>query len=342
MITGSTSLSWEEATKSFFLHKKATRSRKTADFYRTQLTGLMRWALDESISLETFGKSSLDAYLATRLDAGISQTTLHHDALCAKVFLKWCVSNDVLERSRLDDYQVRDAPTPNKYMPTDEDMAKLLAGVARYWDTATNPKMKEVKASRRSFHRDKNYAIILMLLDTAARVGEILSLKIDEYRVQKDANGEEIAHIIISESKSRKPRTIPVSPDGRHALNQWLAVRKRVMGGAPKGQDEGYLFISEAGTRVLERVFLRALKNVVEFAGAADKITLHSLRRYSLNKLAKHNLMAAQAIAGHTDPKTTMIYTKIDPDFIRQQHEQVGVLRGILQSKRVERKKRLI
>lgn len=78
------------------------------------------------------------------------------------------------------------------------------------------------------------------------------------------------------------------------------------------------------------------------FAGLSPNITLYSLRRYSLNRLAKHNLLAAQTIAGHKDTKTTLIYTRIDPDFVRAMHEEVGVVRGILKSKRPVARRRLV
>ena len=109
----------------------------------------------------------------------------------------------------------------------------------------------------------------------------------------------------------------------------------------PKAEDEGWLFLSEAGTRISERAFLKAVKKFISCAGLSSRISLHSLRRFSLNRLAKHNLLAAQAIAGHKDTKTTLIYTKIDPDFVREMHDQVGVVRGILVGKRSEKKKRL-
>jgi len=72
-----------------------------------------------------------------------------------------------------------------------------------------------------------------------------------------------------------------------------------------------------------------------------DRITLHSLRRFSLNKPAKKNLLMAQRIAGHKDPKTTLIYTEIDPDFIRAEHQETGVVRGIIQSKQAGKCTRL-
>jgi site-specific recombinase XerC len=147
--------------------------------------------------------------------------------------------------------------------------------------------------------------------------------------------------ITMRVAKGREPPTNPVSRDCAEAIGLWLKVRARVMANVSKEEDEGWLFISETGTRIDEGRFLRATKEFASYAGLSDNITLHSLRRYSVNRLAKHNLLASQSIAGHKDTKTTLIYTKIDPDFVRQQHEEVGVLRGILNSRRAEKRKRL-
>jgi hypothetical protein len=43
----------------------------------------------------------------------LSANTLHHDALCAKVFMKDCSRYDLIPRNLLADYQVRNAPKPH-------------------------------------------------------------------------------------------------------------------------------------------------------------------------------------------------------------------------------------
>jgi site-specific recombinase XerD len=309
MDTASPTASWKEAYRGFLLHLKANRAPKTVRFYATQLGGVYRWALGNDISLAKFGKTHLDAYLSERLDKNISRTTLHHDALCAKVFLKWCVKNDLLDRSLLADYEVRKAPAPAKYMPTQEDMGTLLAGLQEYWDGRKNPHTKYLSSAKREFHCERNYAIVLTLLDSACRIGEVLSFTLEDYRENKDN-----AELTVRVSKGREPRSIPVSDECREAIAAWLKVRRKIMKDVPKAEDAGYLFISETGGRIDEGRFSKTLHKGTEFAGLSEKITLHSLRRFSLNRLAKHNLLMAQTIAGHKETKTTLLYTKIDPD----------------------------
>jgi site-specific recombinase XerC len=101
------------------------------------------------------------------------------------------------------------------------------------------------------------------------------------------------------------------------------------------------VFISEYGTRMDESIFLKAVKRLVQLAGMSEGITLHSLRRYSLNRLAKTNLLAAQQIAGHKKTETTLLYTKLDADFVPNVYTEASIVKGIVTSKRPSRKKLL-
>ncbi|MES2460489.1 MAG: tyrosine-type recombinase/integrase, partial [Armatimonadota bacterium] len=334
-VTDFTSSSWAEALREFLLNMEATRAPKTHRYYKVQLAQLVRWADTNDVSFSDFGKRDLDRFLVERAKSGKSQVTLHHDAICAKAFLAWCSRNDLLKRSPLADYQVRNAAKPPMYMPTDEDVRALLAAIHGYWNTATNPDVRYNPSAKRIFHRDRNYAIILGLLDTACRIGEMISLKVDDIRLEQRS-------ITIRESKGRESRTIPISAEWAATVEVWLKVRRRAMKNVPIGEDEGWLFISETGSRLDEGRFLKVLKKYRAFANLTGKITLHSLRRFSINKLVKHNLLMAQIIAGHKDTKTTLIYTKLDPEFVRDMHGQVGVVRGIVTTKAAEKRKRLV
>lgn len=274
MVTESTILTWQEALREFLLHLEATRAEKTRLFYQVQLGRLVAWTEEQHIPLEAFGKRHLDRYLVDRARAGLFPTTLHADALCAKALLRWCVKNDILERSLLAEHEIRKAPTPARYMPA-EEVRNLLAAVQDYWSPAKNPDVRYHPLMRRTFHRDRNYAIILGLLDTACRINEMLSLKVEDYR-------EGDRQILIRESKGREPRALPISRELAEAIGVWLRVRARVRVDAP---DEGWLFVSEFGGRADSVSFLKAVKRCLHWAGLSEHITLHSLRRFSQSPL---------------------------------------------------------
>ena len=335
--SSATCVTWEEAVRGFVLHKKATRAPRTARFYRDYTRGLADWANAQPVPLDRFTKRHLDEYLVFRQEAGKSPTTLQHDALAATVRFEWCHRNDLIDRDPLAEYKVRAAPRPPKYMPTQQDVQRLLEALPAFYDRAQNPAIRYASADKRSFHRERNYAVEVTKLDTACRIGEILDFKVGDY-----VRGETGWQLTVREAKGRQPRVLPVSAECAGAINQWLTVRRRVMSDVPPGEDEGWLFISETGGRVNEGNYLRGIKKVVRWANLPEEINNHSQRRFSLNRMAKHNLLGAQAIAGHKDPKTTLIYTQIDPEFVREIHEQVGVVRNLLVSNRTVKRQRLV
>lgn len=332
-MTDILSFTWSDALREYLLHKEASFAPKTVRYHKVQLSGIAEWASREEILFHQFGKRHLDRYLIERANAGKSQLTLHHDAICAKAFFHWCARENLIERSPLVEYQIRRAPTPPKHMPADEEMQKLLVAVHDYWNPRLNADVRYNPPPKRAFHRDRNYAVILGLLDSAARIGEMLSFKVNDYQPSE-------RRITIRESKGRESRELPVSAEWADALTVWMKVRAKVMSQVPKEEDEGWLFIAETGGRLDEGRFLKALKSYRRFAGISGEITLHSLRRYSLNKLSKVDILGAQRIAGHKETKTTLIYTRIDPDHVRDVHARAGVVKGIVTNRRYEENKR--
>ena len=133
------------------------------------------------------------------------------------------------------------------------------------------PSIRFTPVSKRVFQRDRNYAIILGLLDSASRIEEMLSLKVNDYRPKE-------RQVVIRESKGREPRTLPVSPEWVEALNVWLRQRSTIMAGH---DDEGFSFLSEFGGRLDEGRFSKPLKKVTGWAKISGRITLNSLRRYT-------------------------------------------------------------
>lgn len=327
-------LTWGQALRSFLISMEGTNlSDKTITFYRGELTQLIRWAEAEGISFDEFNKPELDWYLSERRKT-VSRGTLRHDAVSAKAFFGWCTDSGIIDESPFAAYHVKAAPRPFKYVPTEEEVRGILKALDRYWDPEHNPGMKNLAWSRRALHRERNRAIILMLLDTATRIGEVGNLKLDDYRAKE-------MQITIRESKGKEPRALPISPGTVEAVGNWLKVRERMMKRVPTEEDEGWLFLSEYGSAVDLCRFGKSIKAVLRWAGINDKITLHCLRHYSLNRLAKVNRTVAQQIAGHKDPRTTEVYIHLDADYMRQVHAQVGIVDTVLENRRLARKKRL-
>lgn len=336
VTTGTSQVTWEEALREFLLHERAIHAPKTYRYYDIQLRQLVAWATANAVPFEGFGKRHMDRYIAHRIDSGKARLTLRHDGVCAKKFLSWCAKNDLLDRSPLAEYEVHNAPKPQKHMPSSDEVIQLLQAIQDYWDPEKNPRIRWMPGPTRIFHRTRNAALIMGLIDTACRIGEALNLKVGDVRLAEES-------VVIRESKGKEPRTLPVGPEWKESLEAWLKVRKRVMANVPPEEDEGWLFMSDTGTRLDENRFLKTLWRVTAFAGLPKEIALHSLRRYSLNRLAQHNLLMAQEIAGHKETKTTYGYTKLDAEFVRREHAIASPLGSVMSNKyRPSKRKQLV
>ena len=133
---------------------------------------------------------------------------------------------------------------------------------------------------------------------------------------------------------------MPISATTIEAARAWEKVRERVIRGAD--EDSGSLFISVFGTRIEESKFGKSVCRYVKFAGLSKHITLHSLRRFYLNWVVKNRPLAAKEITGHKDLNTTMLYTKIDADYVRQVHAEADALGSVINSKRKPALKRTV
>ena len=61
------------------------------------------------------------------------------------------------------------------------------------------------------------------------------------------------------------------------------------------------------------------------------------------NDVIERGLLATQQIAGHKETRTTLLYTQLDPDFVRGVHDSVGVVSGVLENRRaLKQRKRLV
>jgi site-specific recombinase XerD len=124
-----TDLTWGEAFQDY-LESLIVRNRatKTVAFYRVQLRQLMLWVEEENVPFDQFGKRHMNRYLAKRRET-VSRSTLRHDGVAAVAFFKWCARNDYLLQNPLAEYEVKAAPRPPKYVPTDDEVRGLLKGL---------------------------------------------------------------------------------------------------------------------------------------------------------------------------------------------------------------------
>ena len=146
----------------------------------------------------------------------------------------------------------------------------------------------------------RDRALILLLLRTGMRIGELLAVKVS------DINLTERKILIYVGEKSFQGRVVYYNDDAAQALQHWFRERDR---------QSDYLFPGRSGPGTISYVTAHsAMRKCLEHAGLSDKgYSLHNLRHtFATDMLnAGMRLEVLQQILGHQEIEMTMRYAKM-------------------------------
>ena len=147
--------------------------------------------------------------------------------------------------------------------------------------------------------RPRDRAMILVLLRTGMRIGELLSTKIQDIKLRE-------RRILIHESaKNRTGRVVYLSDDARTALKKWIKIRS---------QNPKYLFYGHRGRQLSYEAARAAFNKYTKKAGVCKKgYTLHCLRHTFASELlsAGMPLESLQYLMGHSSIAVTRRYARL-------------------------------
>lgn len=140
------------------------------------------------------------------------------------------------------------------------------------------------------FHDLRNLALLVLLFDTGARLGEILSLKVG----QVDLKNRQA----IVKGKGRKERVIVFGVKTANLLQRWLMVRTLRLGVT---SDEDYLFCFANGSP-LSRSYVGKVWRAAQRRAGLNPLPVHGLRhRFARVWLLRGgDAVSLQVILGHS------------------------------------------
>ena len=146
-------------------------------------------------------------------------------------------------------------------------------------------------------HRDQ--AILELFYSSGLRLSELTSLNLEQLDL---ADG-----LVQVHGKGSKTRVLPIGKKARDALLVWLPLR------ALSNPPDDAVFVSQQGRRLGPR----AIQLRVKAAGERElgqNLHPHMLRHSFASHLleSSQDLRAVQELLGHSDIKTTQIYTHLD------------------------------
>ena len=159
-----------------------------------------------------------------------------------------------------------------------------------------------------SFTSQRDLFMVGLILTTGLRISEVLDLKINQINLDSKT--------IRVLGKGKKLRTVPVTQEVIMLMNKYLIERKKLKNIV----DKEIMFLSRNGKKMSRQNTNVNIKKYCKRAGIEKDIHNHSLRHSSLTAMVESGMSLAkvQAMAGHSDSKTTARYTHTTTENIEE------------------------
>ena len=245
------------------------------------LSYLKKWGKSE---LNQISRSDLEAFVEHEQDRGLKIVSVSNRLGSLYAFLRYLIDRDLADADLLQRKIKLKVPDALPRAMDAEDVKCLLVV------------LDDVR----------NRAMILLLLRTGMRIGELLNTK----RVDVHLADKKI--LIYEGEKNRKGRAVCISEDACQALDGWLQKRD---------PQKEYLFYGRGGNRMSYNNARVIFKKYLKQAGLEHKdYSLHCLRHTFATELlnAGMRIECLQQLLGHSSIEMTLRYGRLS-DKAREQ-----------------------
>ena len=266
-------------------------SKATRDVYGREMTCFLSYLDTNGLDYSTIGTSGLKDYLVFRSegdeDSGhLSPRTLARTMTVLRSFFSYLQ----MERIRDDD--------PTELLPKNR-MPKDLPKTIDY--DAVQKILDAIDTTSDIGFRDRT--MFELIYSCGLRVSECANLRVSRYYSTEK-------HLVVL-GKGSKERMIPVGDVAASLLETYIAsVRPRLLG---RGKSP-YMFISQEQRVITRQEIWVRLKKYCDIAGVDAKV--HTLRHSFATHMLQNgaDLRSVQELLGHSDIRTTEIYTHVNTD----------------------------
>ena len=274
-------------------------SPNTVAAYRNDLGQLAEFVGERAPDSETRGWSAVDAhmiasYLLELHSRGYSDTTRARKVASAKSLFAFLIEEGVVDTDPMDNVS---SPKLGRSLPdtlTVDEVDALLSA-----PTGDSPAA------------DRDRAMLELLYASGIRVGELVSLNLDDISLDQGA--------IRCFGKGSKERMVPIHDRAADVLRAYLGRGRPALA---KAQSGAALFLNRRGKRLSRQGFWLVLKRWAEQSGIRKRVTPHTLRHSFATHLLRGGapLRHVQELLGHASITTTQVYTHLTSEHVRTEY----------------------
>ena len=237
---------------------------------------------------------ALKAFLAYRVEQGISARTLARQLSAIRSFYDYLIEKNIVKKNPAKGVKAPKQPQPLPKSVDVDWMQRLLDQPLKTWQDV------------------RDQAIFELLYSAGLRVSECAELDISPGLDELSGGWVRVL------GKGQKERLAPVGRQSVSAMTNWLAIRPK-----HAKEAESAVFVNQRGQRLSVRSIQNQLDKRTLQAGLPTKMSPHRLRHACATHVLESSgdLRAVQDILGHANLATTQIYTKLDMQHLAQVYD---------------------
>ena len=296
------SLSTKEIREKFILSKQVEGlAERTIEDYKYHTNNFFKLTNAEIYDYEEL-KTAVQSYFIE--SAKLSPITFNTRRKALKTFFAWLKKNDYIPNDPMSDIPKRK-----------EDEQPRAVGENTLKELLSLPNLK-------TFSGVRDYALIVLTMDTGVRPFEATQLTIKEFNLR---SFEVLvpAHV----AKTRIARTLPLTPISVDAIKNIYSIRH------PDWNDQVPLFCTENGTTLTRFQWSRRLRQYSEKLQVP--VTPYTLR-HSFGTIFLRlggNAFSLQKIMGHSTLTMTRRYIALNQNDVHQQHSIASPINVLVNKK---------
>ncbi len=165
---------------------------------------------------------------------------------------------------------------------------------------------------KKTFVGLRDYTIMLVMLDTAVRINELINIELQDVKENE---------IVIRETKTYFERIVPMSRKLKEQLDIYMKIRGKA--------DTEKLFINQDGKELKKRSVQTRLERYGKESGITDvRVSAHTFRHTSAKMFIQNggNAFHLQQLLGHTSLEITKKYVNLWSTDVAEAHKKYSAL----------------